>query len=84
MKGKKYLTVVTVSNSNRNIVEKGKLGTLNIYIYDRSLFWLDKDNPIKVASLHFFRTCGLASFFPYASKMHIYIRYLNYRCLNIF
>ena len=54
MKGKKYLTVVTVSNSNRNIVEKGKLGTLNIYIYDRSLFWLDKDNPIKVASLHFF------------------------------
>lgn len=33
MKGKKYLTVVTVSNSNRNIVEKGKLGTPNIYIY---------------------------------------------------
>jgi len=37
---KKYHTVGTPPKSNQKIVEKDKIDTLNIHLYDRSLSWL--------------------------------------------
>jgi len=40
LKNKKYHTVGTLSKSNRTIVERGKIDTLDIQIHDPSLSWL--------------------------------------------
>jgi hypothetical protein len=43
MINKKYHTVGTVSTSNRKIIEKETIDTLNTNIHDRSLPWLGTD-----------------------------------------
>ena len=57
--------------------------TLNTYIWPLTLlaWYPNKEWPVYTFS-SFKGSCDHASFFPYASKMHIYIRYLNYRCLS--
>jgi hypothetical protein len=46
-KNKKYHAVGTVPNSNRKMVERGKIATTNTQIHDRSLSWLDAGFSIK-------------------------------------
>jgi len=50
-------TVGTVPKSNRKIVERGKIDTLNTQIYDRSLYWLGTGISIKSGrvKISFFR-----------------------------
>ena len=47
MINKKYHTVGTVSTSNRKIIEKETIDTLNTNIHDRSLPWLGTGTSIK-------------------------------------
>jgi hypothetical protein len=47
MKNKEYHTYVTVSKSNRKLVERGKLDTPDTQIHNHSLFCLDTGTSIE-------------------------------------
>jgi hypothetical protein len=51
-KNKKCHTVETVSKSNQNFIETGKIYTPNTHIHDRSLSLLGTGTSVKVAGLN--------------------------------
>jgi len=51
VKNKEYHTVGTIPKSNIKVVERSKIGTPNIQIYDHPFSWIGTDTFIKVAGL---------------------------------
>ena len=64
---KKTLSIETVSNSNRKLLERGQIDTLNTQIHDRSLSWLRSHhrfiNGRKSYELEFIEKC-------FSDKLH--------------
>ena len=73
---------ITVSNSNRKIVEYGKIETPNKHIHDRLLSWLSTDTSIDCVCV-----CGGGEGIPFCESdflcayIYMYICILTYRII---